>query len=278
MNATDSLGAGRSYVLGHSDQELERLRMQASFIDPTTRQYFADAGVSSGMRVLDVGTGAGDVAFLAADMVGETGEVIGVDRSAKAIVAARARATARSSGNISFREGDPSEIRFDCAFDAVVGRYVLQFQSDAGAMLRRLAQHVRPGGLIVFHEVDWAGARSIPPCPTFDECCRLIVDTFRLLGTQSGMGLGLNAAFVAAGLPTPTMRIGAAIGGGANSAGPALMVARLVGTMLPDMERLGVASGTDLNIETLPDRIVAEAVANGSVLVAWFDVGAWCRV
>jgi ubiquinone/menaquinone biosynthesis C-methylase UbiE len=172
MNAADHTGPTRDYVLGHSDRELDRLRTQARLIDPITRQFFGDAGIGPGMRVLDVGTGAGDVAFLAAELVGDTGEVVGVDRSSAALSAARTRADARSTRNVSFREGDPSEMGFERPFDAAVGRYVLQFQSDPGAMLRRLARHVRPGGLIVFHEVDWGGARSIPPSPTYDQCGR----------------------------------------------------------------------------------------------------------
>jgi cyclopropane fatty-acyl-phospholipid synthase-like methyltransferase len=57
------------YVLGHTGPELERLKAQAAIIDPITRRFFKAAGLESGMRVLDIGTGAGDVAFLAADLV-----------------------------------------------------------------------------------------------------------------------------------------------------------------------------------------------------------------
>jgi SAM-dependent methyltransferase len=271
-------GDVRDYVLGHSDQELDRLRTQANLIDPITRQFFGDAGIAPGMRVLDVGTGAGDVAFLAAGMVGDTGEVVGVDRSAAAVAAATARADALSIRNVSFREGDPSDMSFDRPFDAVVGRYVLQFQSDPGAMLRKLAHHVDTGGLIVFHEVDWGGARSMPSCPTYDRCCKWIVKTFQLLETESRMGLKLHSTFLSAGLPAPSMLLRATVGGGANSSGPALLVARLATTLLPDMERLGVVTAAELGVATLADRMVNEAVANGSVLVTWFDVGAWCRV
>jgi SAM-dependent methyltransferase len=278
MHAPDHDESPRDYVLGHSDRELDRLRMQASFINPITRRFFVDAGIGSGMHVLDVGTGAGDVAFLAAELVGDKGDVVGVDRSAAALEAARARADALAIRNVSFREGDPSEITFEQQFDAVVGRYVLQFQTDPGAMLRSLARHVGSGGLVVFHEVDWGGARSIPPCPTYDECCQMIVKTFQLLGTESRLGLRLHSTFLAAGLPAPTMRLDSTVGGGTNSSGPAILVARLAGTLLPDMERLGVATAADLGLETLADRIVSEAVANGSVLVTWFDVAAWCRV
>jgi len=134
-----------TYALGHSDRELERLAVQARLIDPITRRFFRDAGIVPGMRVLDVGSGVGDVAFLAAELVGETGEVVGVDRAPAALVAATRRADALSLRNVSFCEGDPAEMTFKQPFDAVVGRYVLMFQHDPTTMLRKLVAHVRPG-------------------------------------------------------------------------------------------------------------------------------------
>ena len=81
-----SNGAGKEhdaraheYELGHSDRELKRLRLQAQLVDPITRQFFQDAGLEPGMRVLDVGSGGGDTALLAAELVGDGGEVVGVD-------------------------------------------------------------------------------------------------------------------------------------------------------------------------------------------------------
>ena len=77
------------YVLGHSDRELERLRTQARLIEPITREFFIEAGIAPGMRILDVGSGSGDVTLLAADLVGDKGSVVGVDRAPAAILAAR---------------------------------------------------------------------------------------------------------------------------------------------------------------------------------------------
>jgi ubiquinone/menaquinone biosynthesis C-methylase UbiE len=82
------------YVLGHSDQELNRLTVQARLIEPITRRFFEEAGIGAGMTVLDVGSGAGDVSFLVADMVGPGGKVVGVDRASGAIDNARDRAGA----------------------------------------------------------------------------------------------------------------------------------------------------------------------------------------
>jgi ubiquinone/menaquinone biosynthesis C-methylase UbiE len=99
-----------TYALGHSEQELERLSRQAQAFEPFTRQLLQQAGINTGMRVLDVGCGSGDVAFLAADLVGPTGEVIGADRAAAAAQRATARAQARDLRNVKFLEGDPTEL------------------------------------------------------------------------------------------------------------------------------------------------------------------------
>ena len=201
------------YALGHSARELERLIAQARLVDPITRRFFREAGIAPGMRVLDVGTGAGDVAFLAADLVGRTGEVIGVERAPAALKVARARAEAQARSNVSFREGDPTAMRFEQPFDAVVGRLVLMYYPDPAEALRRLASHLRPGGLLVFHETDWSEVRSYPPSPTYDRCCQWFLDTFKALGTETRMGIKLHSAFVAADLPAPATRLQAIIGG-----------------------------------------------------------------
>src|SRR6202008_5040926 len=109
-------------------------------------------------------------------------------------------------------QGDPAEMTFEQPFDAVVGRYVLLFQADPGAMLRRLAKLVRPGGIIVFHEPDWSFVRSDPPAPLYDRCNRWVVETFYRVGTSTNMSSKLRGAFLAAGLPGPTMRMEAVVG------------------------------------------------------------------
>ena len=148
----------QTYVLGHSEAELRRLKAQAQEIDPVSRRFVTEAGIGPGMRVLDVGTGAGDTALLLADVVGPQGEVVGIDRSATGLEAGRAKVAERSLHNVSFVQGDADELTFDEPFDAVFGRYVLQFQQDPARLLAAVAAHVRPGGLVVFHELDWSGA------------------------------------------------------------------------------------------------------------------------
>jgi len=267
-----------SYSLGHSDHELDRLTLQARLVGPMTRRFFQEAGMVSGMRVLDVGSGAGDVAFLAADLVGETGEVIGVDRSAAAIATATKRATTMSRRNVSFHEGDPAAMTFDRRFDAVVGRYVLLWQPDPARMLRRLITHVRPGGVVVFHEPDFDGERSSPAVPTYDRCCHWVREVLRLTGVHAHMGVGLHSTFVSAGLPAPSIRLEALVAGEAEVSDHVRFKTDLVCTLAPEIERLGIATAAEIDVATLADRVRAEVIAAGSVIVGRGEVGAWSRV
>ena len=266
------------YELGHSDRELKRLGTQAQLVDPMTRRFFQEAGIASGMRVLDIGSGAGDVAFLAAELVGPAGEVVGTDRSAVAVAAAKVRAQERSLSNVTFREGDPAVLEFDQRFDAIVGRYVLMFNPDPAAMLKAIARHLKPGGAIVFHEPDWSGARSFPPSPIYDRCCDWIVQTFYKVGTNPTMGLNLCSAFVDAGLPAPTMGLNALVGGGTNDLSGIDLIGDLAATMAPVMEQAGVTTASNLMPETLNERMRSEVARNGGVVVGRYEVGAWSRV
>ncbi len=147
-------GRGAGYVLGHSAKELERLIVQARRYEPFTTQLFRDAGIEAGMRVLDVGSGSGDVAFLVARLVGPSGRVVGVDRSATAVATASRRAKEFELPNARFLVGDAGEMAFEELFDAAVGRFVLEFSRDPSVLLRAIAAHVRPGGVVAFQEVD----------------------------------------------------------------------------------------------------------------------------
>lgn len=266
------------YAPGHSERELERLASSARAIDPITRQFFLKAGMVPGMRVLEVGSGAGDVAFLAAELVGTKGEIVGVDRAKAAIATARARAESRGLRQVSFHEGDPSQMKFDQPFDAVIGRKVLLFQEDPSAMVRKLATQLRPGGLIVFHETDWDSAASWPPVPDYDRCFQWFLDTLKWHGHETQMGKKLHSTFVAAGLPAPAMSVGALIGGGEKSVEVLRQTADLVETMIPAFERAGVATAADVGIETLMDRMLHDATAKQSVIVGRLEIGAWSRV
>ena len=266
------------YALGHSDTELKRLETQARLLAPITKRFLLEAGLAPGMRVLDVGSGMGDVSFLAAELVGPQGEVVGVDRSPSAVAAAASRRD-RIATNVNFVVGQSLQISFDRPFDAIIGRYVLMYQQDPSSSLRNLASKLNKRGLMMFHELDWGGARSFPPATLFDRCCGWVVDGLKHGCADAYMGTKLCAAFVRAGLPVPVMRLEAVIGGADD---PSNRVPDLLATIFPiALEPLLVSNRVVgegvIQPTTLAARLTSEMKRVGSVLVGRSEVGAWTR-
>ena len=227
--------ADPAYPPTRCPEEYQRLSRQAAFLGGTTERLFHAAGLAPGMRVLDVGSGAGDVALLAAQLVGPEGKVVGVDVDSAALEIARGRAQALGLGNVSFVEGDARTVELDGGFDAAVGRFVLMYWADPTAAVRRMAAHVRPGGVVVFQEPDLDPAitsRSLPDDTLWSQTGRLVVETFARAGMQIRMGRQLFGAFLAAGLPAPDMRDEAVVGGGPDFGGYAWL-AGIVRTLAP---------------------------------------------
>jgi ubiquinone/menaquinone biosynthesis C-methylase UbiE len=265
-----------SYALGHAPRELQRLIDQARFFGDLTAQVFQLAGLRAGMRVLDIGCGAGDVAFLAASMVGPTGDVIGVDKSPEAVALASRRAAEAGLTNVRFVLADIAELELDEPVDALVGRLVLMYMADPAVVLRRLAALVKPGGIIAFHEFDLDGAESDPPCPVFDTAIGRISQALIRAGADSRAGRRLRQVFREAGLPAPQQILHARVEHAPDSSAYEQIVA-ITRTLLPVMERTGVATAEEVGIDTLAARMRAEAVALDATLITPVFFGAWAR-
>lgn len=267
------------YPLGHSSEELRRLDMQADLLDPTTRWLFEQAGVRPGMHVLDAGCGPGAVSALVARMVGPTGQVTGVDANPAVLDVARDRAAAAGLDNVSFVHGDlaePGTYQELGTVDAAVGRFVLWVVPDPVEVLHRLADRVRPGGVIAFHDVAYLPPAAVPESPTLQAMWRWISGTLRHMYGEYRMGMRLHPTFVQAGLPAPTMRMDAYMGGGPDWPGYTVM-ADLVRSMLPGIVQAGIATAAQIDIDTLGDRLRDEIVAQGGSVASWSFVTAWTR-
>lgn len=258
--------------------ESSRLQTQARLLAPYTSRFLAQAGISAGMRVLDLGSGAGDVAFCLAEMVGPDGAVLGVERDAAMLDIARARAASRGLRNVSFVVGDLASMPLDGSFDALVGRCVLFFVPDRAAALRRLLDHLRAGGIVAFQEPgnQILPPSALPPSPLLDQMWGWITDVFRHTGQDLFAGARLFSIFQEAGLPDPQMHLDAFVGGGADWPGYAYL-ASLVHTLLPSILEYGIATEGQVQIDTLAERLREETVSRGAVVTTWSFISAWTR-
>lgn len=268
----------RQYVLGHSKHELERLAKQAEYYRPSTRNMLISAGISKGMRVLDFGAGAGDVSLLLSELVGETGEVIAVDRSSDALARARDRLSALEIHNVRLVAGDETtlaELFREKKADAAVGRLVLLHQRDAIAVFCKVAEVVRPGGIIAFQEIDIdGGIWAQPPLPLMSQVFEWITKTFMAGGMPHDISARLIQAFDTVGIRS--RHIGRE---GIVESGPEAMgydyYADVVRTLLPVMEKLKVASPAEVQLETLSSRLREEAVSRHATFIPVYMTGAY---
>ena len=270
--------ANDSYPLGRSEAETRRLILQNQIYGPITRQFLIAAGISRGMKVLDLGSGAGDVALLLADLVGPQGRVVGIDANSDILDTARARIRAAGWTNVEFVAGDLDEVDVASDFDAVVGRWILMYLAEPVDLLRRVQAHVRPGGIVAFQEsADLTSAvEAFPPTPLHDDIARWTSPPADTVFPIMNMGRRLHGTFLDAGLTAPQLRLEAPMGGGPDWPGYAY-AAESIRSLLPMLEERGLVTADEADVDTLADRLRTEVVDHRGVQILPTVIGAWGR-
>jgi ubiquinone/menaquinone biosynthesis C-methylase UbiE len=271
------MSAPSNYVLGHSTHEYERLMLQGKFLRPFTERTFRSAGIGPGMRILDVGSGMGDVALLLADMVGPGGKVVGVDRDAAALERARTRTQEHGCSSwVSFQATSLEDFTTEEPFDAVVGRYILIYTPDVPGIIRTLLRFIRPGGIVAFHEIHMVDApSSVPLCELYEQVYSLVREAFVKAGMPLDSGSRLGPAYVGAGLPFPTI-IAEQIIGGARGSFAFPWLSNTLLSVKPKLEALGIHPSIEIDAN-LPQRLEEAVLASGSQIISPTQYGAWTR-
>ena len=116
------------------------------------------AGLKPGETVLDLGSGAGFDAFLAARQVGESGRVIGMDMTPEMVQKASANAEKLNISNVDFRLGKIEKLPVpDCSVDVVISNCVINLSPDKPAVFGEIYRSLRPGGRIIISDVLRSG-------------------------------------------------------------------------------------------------------------------------
>ena len=212
-----------------------------------------------GMRVLDIGCGSGDVSLLLAEMVGPTGSVVGIDRSAAAQAMARDRVRAAGHPGITFHAAAVENYADPSPFDLAIGRYVLIHQADPAAMIRAAASHVGMGGVVAFHEVGVFGTFEMRPAvPLWRQSLDLIRKALSVLPHHDTAGR-LIEHFHRAGLGQPAVLCEVPVVGGTDSVAYA-WVAETLRSVMPQLQTIGVPTA-EIGIDTLEDRLRKAVIA-----------------
>ncbi|MBL8064317.1 MAG: methyltransferase domain-containing protein [Chthonomonadaceae bacterium] len=190
------------YVLGTTDEEIERLALQHRVWRPWASRAWEKAQVSTGQRILDVGAGPGMATVDLAQIVGPMGRVTALELSAKFVEFGRVRCSHFGLDNVDFLQHDlSSDTELPLHQDLAWCRWVLSFVADPELVVAKLAGSLRTGGRLVIHEyLVYSTWRFMPPLPHQDRFMRMTEENWKSAGGDPDVGLRLPAMLSKAGL------------------------------------------------------------------------------
>ncbi|MEP6955515.1 MAG: methyltransferase domain-containing protein [Chthoniobacterales bacterium] len=190
------------YVLGTHDEEVARLGLQHRVWRSVVTECWQRVGLTTGWRVLDAGAGPGYATADLAEIVGHSGQVLAVERSARFLEVARARCRERGLTNVEFREADLVEDSLgEEGCDAAWCRWVASFVASPEKLIANIARALRPGGVAIFHEYgDYETFRFMPLKPALESFCGEVMASWRASGGEPNIARHLPQLLGAAGL------------------------------------------------------------------------------
>jgi ubiquinone/menaquinone biosynthesis C-methylase UbiE len=267
-------GERPAYVLGSDDAEIARLDAQAGSIAGATEALLRAAGIGGPMRVLDLGTGLGHVAFIVADLLDAGGSVLGVDQAERLLAVAEQRRAGAGAENTEFRQADARAFSAGAPFDAIVARLLLFHLPDREEVLRHQLDALRPGGTMLMIEFDIGALRAEPEVPLVEAVRRWIEAAFRAAGADPRIGAQAGQLLRRTGFAdVSTLGIQTYLAP-SDPIGP-LLCASVTRSLAPQIVAHGIADEAELDLETLQERIAEQVVARDAVIIPPTVVGAW---
>jgi SAM-dependent methyltransferase len=263
-----------AYVLGTDDAEIARLDAQASSIAGASEALLRAAGIGGPMRVLDLGTGLGHVAFQVADLLDPGGSVLGDDQAERLLEIAEQRRAAAAAERVGFLQADALAFRAREPFDAIVARLLLFHLPDREEVLRQQLDALHPGGTMVLIEYDIGALRAEPQVPLVDAVREWIEAAFRAAGADPRIGAQAGQLLRRTGFADVSTLGIQAYFAPSDPIGP-LLCAGVVRSLAAQIVAQGIADEAELGLETLQERITEQVVARDAVIMPPCVVGAW---
>jgi SAM-dependent methyltransferase len=175
--------------------------------------------------------------------------------------------------------GNIESIQFDTQFDAIVGRGVLIYLRDPVTVLRKLANYLRPGGIVAFQEADMQRLSTVPahpPSQIYEQVYTWVREACHHAGMPLRIGLDLYTIFQKSGFPPPQISCEGHILAGPDPARYELL-AETVRSLLPLILKFGIATEEEVAIDTLAERLRDEALSQRLVVRGTDMIGVWTR-
>jgi len=193
------------YTFASPAAERTRLRRLAQACEEPTRAALRSAGVSPGMRCLDMGCGPGEVMRLLGAEVEPGGKVTGMDLHASLPGDSLSALRTSSTVGFDFRRIDIELVPAvpGGPYDVVFSRLLLPHVKDPAGTVRKLYDSVAPGGVLLLQEFDNTSWQVHPPFDGSDLPRRTLAATFSALGKDPQLAYGLPLLLRAAGATGP---------------------------------------------------------------------------
>lgn len=196
-----------AYILGTDRQELHRLGIQHQVWAVEAQQGWNRAQFREGQTILDLGSGPGFCTQELAFIVGETGKVIGVDKSEGFIQHLKQLAHLHEL-NIEAVAADFNQMQLEPNFlDGMYCRWALAWLPNPKEILRKVYEAMKPGGRMVLHEYyDWGTLQTQPEKPNLAKAIATALKSFKDSEGEIDIGRELPEVLIGMGMKVKSIR------------------------------------------------------------------------
>ncbi len=193
--------ASSGYLHGTHEEEQQRLSALNTIVNDASLREMRLQGRE---RVLDLGSGLGQLARAMARAVTPNGSVVAIEGSPEQLASAERYARmAGESGFVDFRHGDVHALPLTAhewgSFDVAHTRFVLEHVSRPDLVVQQMVDAVRPGGRVIVQDTDHSMARFVNTSRTFDRLWLAYQDVYRFTGGNPYVGRDVPRLLLGAG-------------------------------------------------------------------------------
>lgn len=188
------------YAISGGTEGKSRLNILASILHPYTHKLLEQMGVKPDAHLLDSGCGGGNVAIMAAKMVGANGSVTAIDFDPEIIRLAALDRDREQLNNLSFHTKSTYDIDYQNIFDFSYARFLLSHLKSPLAALIKMKDAVKPGGRIIVEDVHFSGHFCYPHHEAFSRYLDLYTQVVGHRGGNAELGPEIPGLFHQAGI------------------------------------------------------------------------------